>query len=277
MRYRDQFRVEPGSAPRLAAIDPSFKDKHEDKASAEEELAAKTRRLRELQYLVYADGRRSVLICLQALDAGGKDGTINHVLGAMNPQGTRVHAFKVPSPEEAAHDFLWRAHVHAPARGEVVIFNRSHYEDVLVVRVHELVPEAVWSRRYALINEFERNLVENGTHILKFYLHISEDEQLERFKQRLDDPGRWWKISESDYTERARWPAYRAAYEDMLARTSTEHAPWYVIPANHKWFRNLAISAIVVDTLEALGMEAPAPTVDIAEIRRRYHAAARRK
>lgn len=274
MRYRERFRIAPGSTPRLADIDPSFKDRHEDKESAAAEIAAHATRLRELQYLLYAEHRRSVLICLQALDAGGKDGTINHVLGAMNPQGTRVHQFKVPSAEEAAHDFLWRAHQHAPATGEVVIFNRSHYEDVLVVRVHELVPEPIWSRRYQLINDFERNLVEHGTHILKFYLHISEAEQLARFRQRLDDPSRWWKISESDYTERALWPAYRAAYEDVLAKTSTEHAPWYVIPANHKWFRNLAISNIVVDTLEELGMAPPHPTVDIADIRRRYHEAA---
>lgn len=274
MRYSERFRVEPGSAPRLSAIDPSFKDKHESKESAEAELIGHARRLRELQALVYADGQRSVLICLQAPDAGGKDGTINHVLGAMNPQGTRVHGFKVPSAEEAAHDFLWRAHVHAPAKGEVVIFNRSHYEDVLVVRVHGLVPDRVWEPRYALINEFERNLVAAGTHVLKFFLHISEEEQLARFKQRLDDPTRWWKISESDYAERAAWSTYRAAYEDMLARTSTESAPWHVIPANHKWFRDLAISSIVIETLERLDLKVPAPSVDIEDIRRRYHRAA---
>ncbi len=274
MRYSERFRVEPGRALRLSDIDPGFKDKHEDRESADAEIAANARKMRELQYLVFAEDRRSVLICLQAPDAAGKDGTINHVLGAMNPQGTRVHAFKVPSREEASHDFLWRAHQHAPARGEVVIFNRSHYEDVLVVRVHELVPRHVWSRRYDLINDFERNLVEAGTHVLKFYLHISEDEQLERFKQRLEDPARRWKISEADYSERPRWPSYVAAYEEALARTSTAHAPWYVIPANHKWFRNLAVSQILVETLESLGMELPRPTVDLEEIRRKYHQAA---
>ncbi len=277
MRYMDRFRVEGGKRVELSKIDPAFKDRHTDKESANAEIAAHAGRLRELQYLVYAEDRRSVLICLQALDAGGKDGTINHVLGAMNPQGTRVHAFKVPSREEAAHDFLWRAHRHAPARGEIVVFNRSHYEDVLVVRVHDLVPEHVWSKRYDAINDFERQLEESGTHILKFFLHISEHEQLERFKQRLEDPSRWWKISESDYSERALWPAYMEAYEEALSRTSTAHAPWYVIPADHKWFRNLAVSRIVVETLESLGMKTPQPTVDIDEIRRKYHAAAVRR
>jgi len=274
VRYCDHFKVEPGARVSLSSIDPGFKDKHENKESAAAELASQAKRLLELQYLVYAEGKRSLLICLQALDGAGKDGTINHVLGAMNPQGTRVHGFKVPSKEEAAHDFLWRAHQHAPARGEVVIFNRSHYEDVLVVRVHDLVRKEVWSKRFDLINDFERNLVENGTHILKFYLHISPEEQLERFKQRLDDPSRWWKISDSDYTERTLWPDYIAAYEDVLARTSTKHAPWHVIPANHKWFRNLAVSRIVVETLESLGMKLPQPSVNIDEIRRKYHEAA---
>jgi PPK2 family polyphosphate:nucleotide phosphotransferase len=274
MSYCDRFRVEPGSALRLSEIDSGYKDKHENKESAAAEIAEHARKLGELQYHLYAENRRSVLICLQGLDAAGKDGTIRHVLGAMNPQGTRVHAFKVPSKEEAAHDFLWRAHRHAPATGEVVVFNRSHYEDVLVVRVHHLVPKHVWAKRYDLINDFERNLVESGTHILKFHLHISPDEQLERFKKRLDDPARRWKISESDYSERALWPAYVAAYEEALARTSTRHAPWYVIPADHKWFRNLAVSRIVVEAMESLGMELPRPTVDIDEIRRKYHQAA---
>jgi PPK2 family polyphosphate:nucleotide phosphotransferase len=273
MRYSERFRVEPGSRVGLASIDPSSKEKNETKESAQIETAAYAARLRELQYLVYAEDRRSVLVCLQGLDAGGKDGTIRHVLGAMNPQGTRVHAFKVPSREEAAHDFLWRAHVQAPRRGEIVVFNRSHYEDVLVVRVHGLVPKDVWSKRYELINEFERNLVAGGTHVIKFFLHISPEEQLDRFRQRLEDPARQWKISESDYTERALWPAYIAAYEEALARTSTKEAPWYVIPANHKWVRNLAVSRIMVETLESLGMRLPKPSVNLDEIRAKYHAA----
>lgn len=273
MDYCDLFRVEPGSNVKLHKIAPDFKDKHENKESAEAEIAQLSRKMNDLQYLLYAENRRSLLICLQAMDAAGKDGTINHVFAAMNPQGTRIHGFKVPSREESEHDFLWRIHGQAPARGEVVIFNRSHYEDVLVARVHKLVPKEVWSQRYALINDFEHNLVENGTHILKFYLHISEDEQLLRFKQRLDDPARHWKISAADYAERKLWPEYRQAYEDALGKTSTRHAPWFVIPANHKWFRNLAISRIVVETLEKLGMKMPQPTVDIEEIRRQYHTA----
>jgi PPK2 family polyphosphate:nucleotide phosphotransferase len=267
--------VEPGSQLRLADIDPNFKSKHDDKELANIELASLAEKLRQLQYQVYAEGRRSVLICLQALDAGGKDGTIRHVLGTMNPQGTRVQAFKVPSHDEAAHDFLWRAHRSTPARGEIVVFNRSHYEDVLVVRVHELVPKDVWSKRYELINEFERNLVESGTVILKFFLHISPEEQLERFKARLDDASRWWKISDADYSEQKKWPEYIAAYEEALTKTSTKHAPWFVIPANYKWFRNLAVSKIVVETLEAMKLSLPAPTVNINEIRQKYHDAAK--
>lgn len=274
MDYRKRFLVKPGGTAGLAEADASFKHGH--KKSAETEIAEYGQRLRDLQYLLYAEGRRSLLICLQALDAGGKDGTITHVLGAMNPQGTRVHAFKVPSAEEASHDFLWRAHIRAPGQGEVAIFNRSHYEAVLVERVHGLVPKAVWSGRYELINDFEKNLARNGTTILKFYLHISPEEQLRRFKDRLDDPGRHWKISEADYAERELWPRYMEAYEEALARTSTEDAPWFVIPADHKWFRNLAVSQIVVETLASLGMQTPTPSVDIGEIQRRYHAAAQR-
>jgi PPK2 family polyphosphate:nucleotide phosphotransferase len=275
MNYSKHFFVHPETKVDLSAIDPDFKGEHESKASSEDETAKDAAKLGELQYLMYAENRRSLLICLQGLDAAGKDGTIRHVLGAMNPQGARVHAFKVPSSLEASHDFLWRAHEQAPARGEIVVFNRSHYEDVLVVRVHSLVPKSVWSERYDRINDFEKNLVENGTHILKFFLHISEDEQLRRFKARLDDPNRHWKISEADYSERTLWPAYTKAYEEVLSRTSTKSAPWFVIPANHKWFRNLAIASIVVEALESLGMKTPAPTVDLDDIRRKYHSAQR--
>ena len=274
MGYTEQFRVKPGSDFNIAHVDPDFAGGHETKESAKPETARQLRKLWDLQYRLFAENQRSVLICLQALDAGGKDGTINHVIGAMNPQGARVHSFKVPTPVEAAHDFLWRIHRQTPAKGEVVVFNRSHYEDVLVVRVHDLVPKKVWSKRYDLINAFEHNLVQAGTHLLKFYLHISKAEQLARFKERLDDPARRWKISESDYTERALWPQYEAAYEEAITRTSTKHAPWYVIPANHKWFRNLAVSTIVVEALQSLDLQLPKPTVDIAAIRRKYHAAA---
>jgi PPK2 family polyphosphate:nucleotide phosphotransferase len=223
--------------------------------------------------LLYAQRQHSLLICLQAVDSGGKDGTITHVLGAMNPQGCRVAAFRQPTAEELAHDFLWRAHRAAPARGEVVIFNRSYYEDVLIVRVHNLVPEDIWSRRYDLINAFEKGLIDNDTHILKFYLHISKEEQLKRFADRLDDPSKQWKISEADYKERPFWDDYVLAFEDALSRCSTEHAPWFIIPANHKWFRNLAVARIVVEYLETLNMKYPKPTVDIEHIRHEYHAA----
>ena len=273
MNYSEMFIVKPGKTVRLDKIDASFKDKHEDHAEVLGEIEKYSQRLRELQYLLYAENRQSLLIILQAMDAGGKDGTINHVLGNMNPQGTRVYGFKVPSAEEASHDFLWRIHQAAPHRGQVAIFNRSHYEDVLVSRVHNVVPKKVWSKRYDLINDFEKNLVDNDTHILKFYLHISEDEQLHRFKQRIDDPSRHWKISESDYQEREYWDDYTKAFEDALSRCSTKHAPWFVIPANHKWFRNLAVSQIVVETLESLKMEFPKPTVDIKEVTEKYHRA----
>jgi PPK2 family polyphosphate:nucleotide phosphotransferase len=273
MRYSERFRVAPGSKVTLGKIDAGFKDKHENHASAMGELEHYTRRLAELQYLMYAENRRSLLIVLQAMDAGGKDGTINHVFAALNPQGCAVHGFKAPSSEELAHDYLWRIHKAAPQRGQVGIFNRSHYEDVLVVRVHKLVPKEVWPRRYGEINAFERQLADNGTHILKFYLHIDRDEQLARFKQRIDDPTRHWKISESDYAERARWDDYQQAFEDAIGRCSTDYAPWYIIPANHKWFRNLAVSQILVETMESLEMKFPPPSVDIEDVQRKYHAA----
>jgi PPK2 family polyphosphate:nucleotide phosphotransferase len=271
MNYLKRFKVKPGSRIKLKEIDPGFTGEHESQESALNELEKCTKRLRELQHLLYAEGKRSMLICLQGLDASGKDGTIIHVLGAMNPQGTRVYSFKVPSKEETEHDFLWRIHKQTPARGEVAIFNRSHYEDVLVVRVHNLVSEDIWSKRFDAINQFEKNLADGGTHILKFFLHISPDEQLRRFEQRLEDPARLWKISESDYSERKLWDQYIKAYEAALSRTSANHAPWYIIPSNHKWFRNLAISEIVAKTMESLDMKYPEPTVDIGRIRRTYY------
>ena len=271
MDYRKRFLIEPGAKVRLHHFDSGDTGKHASADEAKAAIAEDCDRLRALQERLYAENARSVLIVLQAMDTGGKDGTIDHVLSAMNPQGAYVHAFKVPSQEEAAHDFLWRAHRAAPGRGQIAIFNRSHYEDVLVTRVHDLVPKDVWSKRYDRIVEFEKNLVQSGTHILKFFLHISKDEQLRRFKQRLDDPHKQWKISDSDYSERAYWDDYTAAYEALLERTSTTRAPWFVIPANHKWFRNLAVARIVTDTLDDLKMQYPAPTVDIDEIRRKYH------
>jgi PPK2 family polyphosphate:nucleotide phosphotransferase len=275
MSYRRKFIVEPGSRVRLAKIDPSYSGKHESHKAATPEIAKEVARMDRLQYLLYADASQSLLIILQALDAAGKDGVIRHLFTGMNPQGTCVFDFKQPSKVELAHDFLWRAHQHTPGNGEVVIYNRSHYEEVLIVRVHKLVPSSVWSKRYDLINDFEKMLGANRTRILKFYLHISPEEQLARFKQRLDDPGRHWKISESDYSERQFWPQYVEAYEEAIERTSTKRAPWYVIPSNHKWFRNLAISQIIADTMEDMGLKLPQSHVDIADIRRKYHAAER--
>ncbi|HUJ87628.1 MAG TPA: polyphosphate kinase 2 family protein [Burkholderiales bacterium] len=273
MDYRGKFIVEPGNKVRLARIDPSYTGKHASQRKAMKLIERDVARMDRLQYLLYADGGQSLLIVLQALDAGGKDGVVRHLFGGLNPQGTSVACFKQPTRYEAAHDFLWRAHQHAPARGEVAIFNRSHYEDVLVVRVHKLVPKPVWRRRYELINDFEKMLDRNGTRILKFYLHISPEEQLARFKQRLDDPARRWKISEADYSERKLWPQYVKAFEEAMERTSTRHAPWFVIPSNHKWFRDLAISQIVVSTMEGMGLKLPPAQVDLADIRRKYHAA----
>ena len=276
MDYRHRFLVKPGTKLRLAKRDPADTAKIKSRAAAEAETAKHIARIDRLQFLLYAAAGRSLLIVLQGLDAGGKDGVIRHLFTGMNPAGTTVAAFKQPSAEELSHDFLWRVHRCVPAKGQVVIFNRSHYEDVLVVRVHKLVPKPVWSQRFKRINAFEKELAENGTTILKFFLQISPEEQLERFKQRLDDPARHWKISEADYAERELWPKYVDAYQEAIARTSTKWAPWYVIPSNHKWFRNLAISEIVADTMDDMALHLPPAQVDLADIRRKYHAAARK-
>ncbi|WP_035240655.1 polyphosphate kinase 2 family protein [Desulfobacter vibrioformis] len=271
MNYVKRFQVKAGDKVNLKEIDAGFRDRHRSHEHALAEIEVYNNKLRKLQYLLYAENKHSLLICLQGRDAAGKDGTINHVLATLNPQGCTVNGFKVPSTEEAAHDFLWRYHKAAPARGQIGIFNRSHYEDVLVVRVHDLVPKEVWSKRYDQINDFEKILQGNGTHILKFYLHIDPDEQLKRFKKRIDDPRRQWKISESDYTERHYWDDYTRAFETAMEKCSTKQAPWFIIPANYKWFRNLAISRIIVETLESLHMKMPDPTVDIKDIRKKYH------
>jgi PPK2 family polyphosphate:nucleotide phosphotransferase len=268
----EEFRVEPGSPPKLGNIDPSFHGGHESHDAALTQTLFQLHKMDQLQNLMFAERKHSLLIVLQGLDACGKDGLVRHIVNGLNPAGCRVVAFKQPTPEELGHDFLWRVHRHVPARGEVVIFNRSHYEDVLVVRVHQLAPVAVWSKRYDLINDLEKLLVvENGTTILKFFLHISKEEQLGRFKRRLDDPSRRCKISESDYREREYWQDYIQAFEDMLHKTSTRYAPWFVIPADHKWFRDLAVSQIIMRTLDDLDLQLPETAVDIARIRRRYH------
>jgi PPK2 family polyphosphate:nucleotide phosphotransferase len=275
MDYRKEFMVEPGTRVRLKRFDPNFADKREDKASALAQVEKLRERMDALQYRLYAERRRSLLICLQALDAGGKDGVVRHVIASMNPEGCRAASFKEPTAEELAHDFLWRIERQTPRRGEVVVFNRSHYEDVLIVRVHNLVPKKVWSKRYEQINAFERRMAAHGTRMLKFFLHIGPEEQLDRFKRRLDNPAHRWKISEADYTEREYWAEYEAAYEDAIRLCATDEAPWFIIPSNHKWFRNLAISRIIVQTLEEMNPRLPKPTVNLAEIRRKYHEAAR--
>jgi len=275
MNYSERFSVRPGARVRLSGLDPALKGGYESQEDVEDEIERCRKRLSELQEVLYAGQRRSLLICLQALDTGGKDGTINHVLSAMNPQGCRVSNFRQPSAEEVAHDFLWRVHRAAPARGEVVIFNRSHYEDVLITRVHNLVPKRIWSGRYDHINAFERALADHDTLILKFFLHISKQEQLARFKARLDDPRKRWKIQEADYKERKFWGSYIRAYDEALSRCSTAWAPWFIIPADHKWFRNLAVARIVVEQLASLHLQAPKPRVNVEHIRREYHAARR--
>ena len=273
MNYRRRFFVDPAKKLRLAAIDPAGTGRHASELAAKEEIDGHCRRLAYLQARLYAQRQHAVLIVLQAMDAGGKDGTVSHVFSTLNPQAARVASFKPPTEAEKAHDFLWRVHAEVPAKGEIVIFNRSHYEDVLVPRVHGLIDRASWTARYQQIRAFETLLASNGTTTLKFFLHISKEEQLARFAARLQDPARNWKISEADYTERALWERYREAYEDALQATSTADAPWYVIPANHKWFRNLAVSSIVVETMEELGLVFPQPSVDLARIRQQYHAA----
>jgi PPK2 family polyphosphate:nucleotide phosphotransferase len=271
--YRKQFLVKPGEKLRLKKLDPSDTGKVESEDAAKEGAERYLKELAHQQTLLYAEHKHSVLVVLQAMDAGGKDGTIRRVFSGVNPQGVDVASFKQPTPIELAHDFLWRVHAQAPKAGQIVVFNRSHYEDVLVTRVHKLVDKKTCVSRYEHIRDFEALLAQSGTTVLKFFLHISKDEQLARFAQRLDDPGRNWKISESDYSERELWDDYVDAYEDAIGATSTDDAPWYVIPSNHKWFRNLAVSQIITDTIADLGLAFPKPSVNIADIRRKYHAA----
>lgn len=262
-----RYRVEPGTRVRLTDRDPGDTSAFgEGKQAGKEHLGQLNRRLEALQELLYAEGRRRMLVVLQAMDTGGKDGVIRHVFEGVNPQGVKVAPFKKPTPAELAHDYLWRVHPHVPGDGEIVIFNRSHYEDLLVVRVHSLVPEGVWSRRYDQVNAFEQMLAEEGTTIRKFFLHISKEEQAERLRARLEDPEKQWKFAVGDLGERALWDDYRAAYEDVLSRTSTPWAPWYVVPADRKWYRNLVVATTLVDTLESLGMRFPPPEEDLSRV-----------
>jgi len=267
MELSRRLRVKPGAKVDLADIDPAGTHGFEKGRDLEAALAKNIARIDELQYLMYAEHRRALLVVLQGIDASGKDGTIRHVMTGFNPQGCRVTPFKAPTPEELAHDFLWRIHHVVPGKGDVAIFNRSHYEDVLVVRVHELVPAPIWKRRYDQINDFERYLAENGVVIVKFFLHISKDEQKRRLERRIEDSTRQWKVALSDFEERKRWKEYQRAYEDAITKCNTKEAPWYVIPADKKWFRNLAVSQVLVETLEALDMRFPKPTVDLASLK----------
>jgi PPK2 family polyphosphate:nucleotide phosphotransferase len=276
MSHWKRYHIKPGDGVRLKDY-PTDDIGGTEKASAEQETLKLQKRMDDLQFRLYAENKRSLLICLQAMDAGGKDGVIRHVVGSMSPQSCRVVSFKKPSDEELAHDFLWRIERQTPKHGEVAIFNRSQYEDVLVVRVHNLVPKQVWKKRYGQINDFEKRLADSGTHILKFFLHISKEEQLRRFEQRLSDPSRQWKISQDDYKEREYWDDYEAAYQDALSQCSTKYAPWFVIPSDHKWYRNLIVTQVIVDTLEKMHIQTPKPTVDLRKIRREYHGLSKRK
>jgi PPK2 family polyphosphate:nucleotide phosphotransferase len=252
----------PGTKIRLEAITTKAKSFHDDRQAAEQEFFELCEELAEMQRRLYAEGKHKLLIVLQAMDAGGKDSTIRHVFGGVNPQGVRVTSFKKPSEIEMAHDYLWRIHRAVPATGMMAVFNRSHYEDVLVVRVENLVPKNSWGTRFEQINQFERMLTETGTTILKLYLHISKEEQAERFQERLDDPEKNWKFSVDDLEKRKKWDEYMVAYEDALNRCTTDWAPWYVIPADQKWYRNLAIARIVVNALRNLDPQFPKATID---------------
>lgn len=243
------WKVDPGSKVKLKDYDPDYTDKQTDQALAQQELQDMSGELSDLQELLAAAQHHSLLVVLQGMDTSGKDGTIRHVLSHVNPQGCEVHSFKAPTPEELAHDFLWRVHKVTPTKGVMGVFNRSHYEDVLVVRVHELVPEKVWIRRYGEINSFEQLLANSGMIILKFFLYISKDEQERRLLAREQDIDKAWKISAADWAERKYWDDYQEAYEDALSKCSTDEAPWYIVPANHKWFRNLAVAHTLVHVM----------------------------
>ena len=252
-----RYRVEPGANLDLSAVDPDASEHYGGKKAVKDELDKQRARIRDLQARLYAERKQSLLIVLQAMDTGGKDGTIRGVFEGVNPQGCQVWSFKAPSSEELEHDFLWRYHTKAPPRGMIAIFNRSHYEEVLIVRVKGLMPEDVWRHRYAMINEFEHMLTLNNTAIIKFYLHVSKDEQKRRLQSRLDDPGKHWKFSGADLKERAYWDDYMAAFEDAIGNCATVYAPWYVVPANKKWYRNLVIARTIADTLEAMNPQFP--------------------
>jgi PPK2 family polyphosphate:nucleotide phosphotransferase len=264
----DRLRLTPGESVELSKRDAADTSTWPaGKRKAEAALPRLRIELDRLQELFYADARRGLLVILQGMDTSGKDGVIRHVFEGVNPQGVRVSSFKQPTPEELSHDFLWRIHRDAPAKGEVVIFNRSHYEDVLIARVHHLVPHKVWSKRFDAINAFEHELAEEGNVVLKFFLHIDRDEQARRLLDRVNDPTKRWKLSAADFYERKYWDEYQSAYEDVLERTNTPWAPWYLLPSNHKWFRNLVISAILVGQFREMKLRYPEPRVPLSSLK----------
>ena len=246
-----------GAKVNLKDYDPAYMGGFSGKAEVKQALNDDLAQMNLLQETLYAEAKRSILIVIQAMDTGGKDGLIEHVFRGLNPTGVHVASFKAPSAEELSHDFLWRIHPHAPGKGMISVFNRSHYEDVLVVRVHDLVPKQVWKTRYDHINAFEKLLVDSGTTILKFFLHISKDEQKRRLEDRLKEPDKHWKFNPGDLKERELWGDYMAAYEDAIARCNTEYAPWHIVPANHKWYRNYIVSRTIVETMQAMKLEYP--------------------
>ncbi|HEY0734210.1 MAG TPA: polyphosphate kinase 2 family protein [Herpetosiphonaceae bacterium] len=272
-----RYRIDPGEqlklaqqppvkALRLVEIDPNESEHYQSKKDVRDELARQRERIAELQARLYAERKQSLLIVLQAMDTGGKDGTIRGVFQGVNPQGCQVWSFKAPSTEELEHDFLWRYHQKTPPRGMITIFNRSHYEDVLIVRVKQMIEEDVWRHRYAMINEFEHMLTLNNTVVLKFFLYISKDEQKRRLESRLQDPTKHWKFSSNDIKERAYWDQYMLAFEDAINQCSTEYAPWYVVPANKKWYRNLVIARTIADTLDAMNPQFPPGETGLGQI-----------
>ena len=264
--FAREFRVAPGSDFRMAQVAPSSTPGIDGKEAANTALARMTEQLSELQEVLYAENEQRLLVVLQAMDTGGKDGTVRHVFGPLNPQGVRVTNFKAPSTEELAHDFLWRIHAKVPKKGMIRIFNRSHYEDVLIARVHDLAPKKEVDRRYEQINAFEKYLTENGVEILKFCLHISKQEQKKRLQARLDHPIKQWKFSSADLAERKLWEPYQRAYEKAISKCSTPWAPWHVIPSDHKWYRNYAVAGVILETLEGMKLHYPKPVKDLDKI-----------
>ena len=260
----DRYRVKEGSTVNLAEWDPADASEFAgDKEEGERAARELNKRFEELQEILWADRRHRLLVVLQAMDTGGKDGTIRKVFEGVNPVGVRVASFKAPTGTELAHDYLWRIHSQVPANGEITVFNRSHYEDVLAVRVNGLVPESRWTKRYRHLVEFERLLADEGTTIVKFFLHISKEEQRERLQARIDDPTKHWKFSLGDLEERKKWDEYQRAYEDAISKTSTEFAPWYIVPANRKWYRDLVITTVLVKVLEGMELAYPPPEQDL--------------